>query len=137
MKETIIKETIEENKCSVKFLEIKNGEPKLIGKSNGNYQYHLLIIKELKRAIKEEEMNTYHMVLLRQILESLSSFLGAGHFSYAIEYLVENSNEKADMINALSHEKIYMQKLAKLNPAEQKLLVDVVDKLESVFHFRI
>ncbi|MBR5651692.1 MAG: AAA family ATPase [Bacteroidales bacterium] len=137
VKETILKETIDENKCSVKFLEIKNGEPKMIGKSKGNYQYHLLIMKELKRAINEEEVNTYHMVLLRQILESLSSFLGAGHFSYAIDYLVENANEKADIINALSHEKIFMQKLAKLNLAEQKLLVDVVDRLETVFHFRI
>lgn len=137
VKETILKETIEENKCSVKFLEIKKGEPRLIGKNKGNYQYHLLIMKELKRAINEEELNTYHMVLLRQILESLSSFLGAGHFSYAIEYLAEKANEKADMINALSHEKIYMQKLAKLNPVEQKLLVDIVGKLETVFHFNI
>lgn len=137
VKEIIIKETIEENRCAVKFLEIKDGEPKLIGKSSGNYQYHLLILKELKRAIESGQINTYHVVLLRQVLECLSSFLGAGHFSYAIEFLGDSSNEKADILNALSHEKVYAQKLAKINPGDQKLLTDIVNKLEIVFHFRI
>ena len=91
----------------------------------------------MRKAIDNEEANTYHMVLLRQVLECLSSFLGEGHFSYAIDCISKNANDKADMINALSHEKIYMQKLAKLNPNESKLLSDIVNGLKTEFHFNI
>ena len=137
IKEIYHKETIEENKCAIKFLEIKSKRPELVGKNSGHYQYHLLILKELKKAIDTREVNTYHMVLLRQVLECVSSFWGAGHFSYAIEIICDDANRKADMINALSHEKIYKQKLAKLNPVDHALLVDIVDGLSNKLFFRI
>ena len=137
IKEIYRKETIEENKCAIKFLEIKNGQPELVGRSSGHYQYHLLILKELKKAIEAGEVNTYHMVLLRQFLECVSSFWGAGHFSYAIGLICDDANQKADMINALSHEKIHKQKLAKLNPVDSALLVDIVDGLRTKLFFRV
>ena len=137
VKEIYREETIEENKCAIKFLEIRKGEPELVSKNSGHYQYHLLILKELSDAIDKNETNTYHMVLLRQVLESVSSFLGKGHFSYAIDRIVEDANHKADIINALSHEKIYRQKLAKLNPVEHKLLVEIVKGLKNKLFFSI
>lgn len=137
IKEIYHKETIEENKCAIKFLEIKSKRPELVGKNSGHYQYHLLILKELKKAIDTREVNTYHMVLLRQVLECVSSFWGAGHFSYAIEIICDDANRKADMINALSHEKIYKQKLAKLNPVDHALFAEIVDGLSNKLFFRI
>ena len=137
IKEIYRKETIEENKCAVKFLEIKDEKPVLVGKNSGHYQYHLLILKELKTAIDTGEVNTYHMVLLRQVLECISSFWGAGHFSYAIEKISDDANRKADMINALSHEKIHKQKLAKLNPVDNALLVEIVEGLRNKLFFKI
>lgn len=131
----------EENKYLVRFLENHDGKYRLTGHKKAIHLYHLLLLQILNNA-KPEELNTYHFVLLRQVLESVTSFLGEGRFGYTLDILFpeeskENINMKADIINALSHDKIYTQKIALLSEDNRVLLNTVIERLISTFHFSI
>jgi hypothetical protein len=140
---TIIERTKqEENKYLVRFLENSNGEYRLIGRKKAIHLYHLLLLQILKNAITTDELNTYHFVLLRQVLECVTSFLGEGRFGYTLDILFPEESEehismKADIINALSHDKIYTQKIALLSEDNRVLLHTVIERLISTFHFSI
>lgn len=136
-RKTIIKEIIED-KYLVKFLETENTEFKLVGKKKGTVLFHLLLLQVLREAKDNKQLFTYHFVLLRQILESIASFLGEGRFGYVLEKLeFTDPNVKSDIINALSHEKIYTQKLAPMNEDNKDLFIKVFDKLTTSFPFSI
>ncbi len=134
----VIKEAIEEPRYLIRLLEIKDGRYKLVGKNKGLHQYHLLLLRILDEAILNNNINTYHLALLRQVLESIASFLGEGRFGYVLEELdFEDANTRTDIINALSHEKIYTNKLEILNPDDKRLLIETLNKLMTKFPFSI
>lgn len=138
----IEKEEKEENKYLVRFLEVNDDGYKLVGQKKAIHLYHLLLLKILKNASIENELNTYHFVLLRQVLECVTSFVGEGRFGYILDILFKEENEKdinmkADVINALSHNKIYTQKIALLNEDNKKLLSTVIERLINTFHFSL
>jgi hypothetical protein len=132
-----VKEIIED-KYLVRFLEIENNKYKLVGKKKGIVLYHLLLLQIVNDAVVRKELFTYHFVLLRQILESIASFLGEGRFSYVLDKLqFEDANVKSDIINSLSHEKIYTQKLAPMNEDNKDLFIKVFEKLTTSFPFSL
>lgn len=127
-----------ENKFLVRFLEKENNDYKLIGLKRGNALYHLLILKVLKRAVEKNELYTYHFVLLRQVMESISSFLGKGRFSYILDVLeIDDPNYKSDIINSLSHENIYIEKSSNMNPENKDLFIKIHKDLMDYFKFSI
>jgi len=135
---TITKEPVEEPRYLIRFLEINNDKTALVGYKKGIHQYHLLLLKMLNEAIKTDSISTYHIALLRQVLESIASFLGEGRFGYVIDKLeYPDANRRTDIINALSHEKIFTRKLEILNPNDKDLLVETVEKLMIKFPFSI
>lgn len=132
-----VKEIIED-KYLVRFLEVENNKYKLIGKKKGIVLYHLLLLQVVNDAVVRKELFTYHFVLLRQILESIASFLGEGRFSYVLDKLnFKDPNIKSDIINSLSHEKIYTQKIAPMNDDNKKLFNEVFEELIKTFPFSI
>ena len=138
----IVKEKLEVNKYLIRFLEFKDGKYNLVGDKRGIHLYHLLLLKMLQDARKKDELSTYHFVLLRQILECISSFLGSGRFSSVLDIIYpEETDEiisfKTDVINAISHNKIYTQKIALLNEDNKELLSETIQRLIDYFHFSI
>ena len=138
----IVKEKQDANKYLIRFLEIKDGKYNLVGDKRGIHLYHLLLLKMLQDARKKDELSTYHFVLLRQILECISSFLGSGRFSSVLDIIYpEETDEiisfKTDVINAISHNKIYTQKIALLNEDNKELLSETIQRLIDYFHFSI
>lgn len=138
----IVKEKQEVNKYLIRFLEIKDGEYKLVGDKRGIHLYHLLLLKMLQEAKDKSELSTYHFVLLRQILECISSFLGSARFSSVLDIIYPEETDdiisfKTDVINAISHNKIYTQKIALLNEDNQELLSKTLQRLIDYFHFSI
>ena len=98
----------------------------------------MLLLKILNEAKDSQDINTYHFAILRQVLESIASFLGEGRFGYVLEKLnFKDQNTRADIINALSHEKIYKQKLDIVNPNDKSLFIETVDELMKTFPFSI
>ena len=127
----IVQERKEENKYLIRFLEVHDGVYRVVGYNKGIHLYHLM-----------KQLNTYHFVILRQILECVASFVGEGRFSYVLDILFPEDTDaqrsmKANVINALSHDKIYTQKIALLNDDNRLLLETVLDRLISVFHFSL
>jgi hypothetical protein len=74
---------------------------------------------------------------LRQILESVSSFLGTGRFSYVLDKINISKNRMPDIINTLSHQKIYSPKLTKMSDQEEVMFLEVFEKLKTSYHFDI
>ena len=140
--EVIIREKQEVNKYLIRFLEFKDGKYKLIGDKKAIHLYHLLLLRLLQDAKDNDELNTYHFVLLRQALECIASFLGSGRFSYVLDKIYPEKSDviinfKADVINAISHNKIYTQKIALLNEDNKELLSNTLQRLIDYFHFDI
>jgi len=134
---TIVKEEFI-NKYLIRFLEKDNDDFKLVGRKKGTVLYHLLLLQVINEAKNKDELYTYHFVLLRQVLESIASFLGEGRFSYVLEILnFTEQNIKSDIINSLSHEKIYTKKLSLMGEDSKKIFLSVFDKLIETFHFSI
>ncbi len=141
-KTVIVMKKEETPKYLIRFLESVDGEIKLVGHKRGTHLYHLLLLNLLKDASDNKNLNTYHFVILRQVLESIASFLGEGRFSYVLDILYpdaakEEVSLKADIINALSHDKVYTQKIEILNEYQKGFMIDVFDRLNRTFHFSL
>ncbi len=139
----IIEKEVEENKYLIHFLEKNEYGFELKGRKKGTVLYHLLLLQMLQEAKDNDKLYTYHFVLLRQVLESISSFLGEGRFGYVLSKLnlknkdIGDINMIPDKINHLSHEKVYTQKLSVMGDDNKKLFVAVFDELIDTFHFSI
>lgn len=79
--------------------------------------YHLRMLQVLDKAIKDDEDDTkdeglevYHMAVLRQVLENISSFLGVGRIEFVLEEIGYSEDEAKRITledNALSHRNVY------------------------------
>lgn len=136
-KEVVNKKEVEENKFKICFLELEKEEPKLVGRKKGTQLYHLVLVQMLEDAKISGELYVYHFVLLRQILESVSSFLGKGRFSYVLDKIKIQEKKMPDIINTLSHQKIYTPKLTAMSDNEKELFTEVFEKLKVGFPFEI
>ena len=65
-------------KTKARILCIKHGEFSLETLRKDVFLYHLRILQLLEQAQKDKNVRAYHFALLRQMLESVSSFLGVG-----------------------------------------------------------
>lgn len=94
------------------------------------------MLQVLDKAIQDDEdaesengLEVYHMAILRQILENISSFLGVGRIGFVLEQ-IGYSKEEADRIaledNALTHRNIYF-------PQSDVMVPDNKDMLKKVF----
>jgi len=141
---------------SIMFDKLKKGEKSgrykeltkafILGKEGDNivlnsirndvFLFHLHLIQTLDTAIKTE-LFAYHFVLLRQLLENISSFLGTGRMGYTLEQIgIEKVEEVANIINSLSHKDIYRLQFNKMAAEEETVFKDVFDKILTKYNFK-
>ena len=90
------------------ILSLKSGELELESCRNDVFLYHLRVLQVLSAAHEAKDVRAYHFALLRQVLENVASFLGVGQFSYVLNQIgIIEPNRVADIVNALSHKKVY------------------------------
>jgi len=78
------------------------------------------------------------MVLLRQVLENINSFIGSRKMGRILNDIgVEDVDRVADEINALSHKQAYQYQFKEMSEVEENLFNDVFDKLIATFNFEI
>lgn len=133
---TIIHEkSTEENLYCVKILE-KNGEEDFVlnSRNSGEWLYHLLLLKILDKAKNEDNLYLYHYGLLRQVLETIASFIGEGRIGKVLNLLGE-PDETANKINAFSHKKVYDSVNAKLTADNKETFERVLDKIITKYDF--
>jgi len=106
--------------------------------------YHLRMLQILDKAIREDNdtgsgIEVYHMAILRQILENISSFIGVGNISFILEEIGYSKDEAANVTledHALTHRNVYYPQSDIMVPAHKKLLKDVFEKIVNKYHFK-
>ena len=140
---------------SILFDKLKKGEKSdrykkltktfALAKNDGNlvlnnfdneiFLFHLHLIQVLDGAVKTE-LFVYHFVLLRQLLENISSFLGVGRIKYTLEQIgVERVDEVMESINSLSHRNVFRVQFNKMPEADETVFKDVFEKIQGKYRF--
>jgi len=141
---------------SILFDKLKKGEksgrynkltkPLILTSQDGNlvlnilnnevFLFHLHLMQTIDTAIKTE-LFAYHFVLLRQLLENVSSFLGVGRVGYTLEQIgIEKVEEVGNIINSLSHKNAYRMQFNKMAEADENVFKDIFEKLIAKYNFK-
>lgn len=122
---------------AVFLLERNSTEELKLNNQNGAFLFHLHLLKTLDDASKTD-LFSYHFVLLRQLLENISSFLGKGGIGYALSQieLEENPNTIVERIHSLSHKDSYKTQSNKMSDSEEKLFRDILREIVSKYKFK-
>lgn len=122
-------------RCILRFregnLELKNHDKDV-------FFYHLHLMQILNDAISTNSILGYHFLMLRQILEIISSFLGAGGIQKALYDIgfEEDLNMVSNQINTLTHKDGRLETVD-LKPNDSGLLVDVFNRIQKKYNFII
>lgn len=118
------------------ILSGKSGDLSLENCRDDVFLYHLRLLQVLHKAHKANDIRSYHFALLRQILENVASFLGVGQFSYVLQQIgINDPNEVANIINTLSHKKVYYYESDLVVPENRSTFVDILTKLQNKYNF--
>ena len=118
------------------ILSLKHGAVSLENVRSDVLLYHLRVLQVLEQARKENDVRAYHFALLRQLLESVSSFLGVGRISYALERIgFDDAEEVARIVNVLAHKKVYYFDADLLVPDNLELFETIYGKLNAHYAF--
>jgi hypothetical protein len=118
------------------ILSGKSGDLSLDKDKDDVHLYHLRLLQVLDQARKADDLRSYHFALLRQVLENVASFLGKGQFGYVLSQIgIDNPNDTADIINTLSHKKVYYYESDRLVPDRRLMFESVLNKLQEKYSF--
>jgi hypothetical protein len=118
------------------ILSLKHGEISLETHRTDVFLYHLRVLQVLEKARQENDVRAYHFALLRQLLETVSSFLGVGRISFALERIgFDDPDEVARIVNALAHKNVYYFESDRLVPDSLELFEKIYEKLNDRYAF--
>lgn len=119
------------------FILTKSGnEFELKSRNKDVFLFHLHLLQVLDEAIKNK-LYRFHFVLLRQLLENISSFIGSGRVGYILEKIgVENPDNAVEMINSLSHQNTYRIQLNEMTPEQETFFKDVFTTIQDKYNFK-
>lgn len=124
------------DKTQAKILSSKRGAVSLESIRSDVLLYHLRVLQLLEQARQEKNVRAYHLVLLRQVLESVSSFLGDGRISYALKHIgFEDADEIVRIVNTLAHKNVYYYESDRLVPDTLALFDEIYEKLNTQYAF--
>jgi hypothetical protein len=126
------------NNTKRNILNIHNNELELKNHDKDVFLYHLYLMQILDECTTEKKVVGYHFIILRQVLEIISSFLGTGGIKKALEEIGYNDNVEmiSNQVNALSHKDGRMQPV-ELNPRDEDLLVEIYNNINTKYNFII
>ncbi len=134
-------------KTKLHILSLKSGELTLESERQDVFLYHLHLLQLLENAQKlelgktsdekpESQLRAYHFALLRQVLENISSFLGVGRTSYVLEKIgIEDAERVTNIVNFLSHEKVYHFSSDKMNDDNEALFREIFGRIKNTYNF--
>lgn len=124
------------NKIKKYFLVNNNNILELKNIENCILLNHLTLLDTLNKC-NENNLQKYHFVLLRQLIENISSFLGCGRSSYVLEKIGVESKTIMNIINTLSHKNIFYYESSFPSLEEKNIFFDVLKKINTTFKFKI
>lgn len=124
-----------ENLTALYVLENKEYSLILSTPNKGIFLFHLHLMQILHDAV-QTDLFAYHFVLLRQLLENISSFLGKSGMGYTLAQAgVVDVENTANTINSLSHKDAYRLQFNKMSQAEERVFKDVLKKVQTKYQF--
>lgn len=118
------------------ILTEENDEASLENCDKDVFLYHLRLLQVLEQARKADDLRSFHLALLRQVLENVASFLGVGQISYVLTQIgVDDADRVASIVNNLSHKNVYYYETDDLVPDNEAMLTDILEKLKSQYNF--
>ncbi len=127
-----------EKTVKICILSGKSGDLSLEKDKDDVHLYHLRLLQVLEQARQADDLRSYHFALLRQVLENVASFLGKGQFGYVLSQIgIDNPNDAADIINTLSHKKVYYYESDRLVPDRRQMFETVLTKLQEKYNFAL
>ena len=74
---------------------------------------------------------------MRQLLENISSFLGKSQIKFVLQEIkVDNPEQSINMLNSLSHKRVFVPQINEMNENEAKIFNEIFDKLLIKYNFR-
>jgi hypothetical protein len=120
------------------ILSLKSGVLQLESCKYDVFLYHLRLLQLLVVAQQENGVRAYHFALLRQVLENIASFLGVGQFGYVLSQIgISEPNRVADILNVLSHRKVYYYESDFVVEDNLKIFEEVLSGLLSKYNFKL
>lgn len=117
-------------------LSAKSGELDLEKCEKDVFLYHLRVLQVLSNAQKANDVRAYHFAMLRQVLENVASFLGVAQFGFVLNQIgIREPSRVADIVNALSHKKVYYYESDIVIPDNLKIFDDVMTGLLAKYNF--
>lgn len=118
------------------MLKRQGSELELKEFKNEVFLFHLHLFQVLDEA-RKTQLFTFHFVLLRQLLENIVSFLGKSQIKFVLEQIkIEKPEETINMLNSLSHKKVFVPQFNEMNEKETEVFNEVFDKLLDKYNFR-
>lgn len=125
------------NLTKLYILNNVGGAHSLDAPKNGVFLFHLHVLQMLTEA-NRSGLYVHHIVMLRQVLENIASFLGKGNIGYALTQIgVEDAENTANIINSLSHKDAYYFQSDLMAPAVQTVFREVFGKLMEKYKFAV
>lgn len=124
------------NNTKRSILSFQNDKLTLKNHDKDVFLYHLYLMQVLNECINEKKIMGYHFVLIRQLLEIISSFLGTGGIKKALESIgyKDDLEKVSNQVNALSH-KDARQQPAELNPEDVELFEEIYQNIQTKYEF--
>jgi hypothetical protein len=123
------------NNTKRSILSIHNNELLLKDHDKDVFLYHLYLLQVLNECIIENKVMGYHFIMLRQVLEIISSFLGVPGIRTALREIgVADVDMAHNQVNSLSHKDGRLQP-SELNPSDAGILKDIYNKIQEKYHF--
>ena len=117
------------------ILSNKGGALTLKSHDKDVFLFHLHLLQTLEEAIGNK-LYVYHFVLLRQVLENITSFLGTGRLNHVLKEIgVADIEDNASMINSLSHQNTYSLRFNEMQEAEETLFKEVFGRIMNKYNF--
>jgi len=118
------------------MLKRQNGELELKEFKNEVFLFHLHLFQVLDDA-RKAQLYTWHFVLLRQLLENITSFLGKSQIKFVLDEIkVDKPEETIYMLNSLSHKKVFVPQYKEMNESETIAFNEIFEKLLVKYNFR-
>ena len=117
------------------ILSVHNNNLTLKNHKKDVFLYHLYLIQLLTECIVDKKIMGYHFLMLRQLLEIISSFIGAPGIKAALTQIrIDDVDMVSNQVNSLSHKDARFQS-AELNPTDMDLLEKIYGKIQDTYKF--
>jgi wobble nucleotide-excising tRNase len=100
------------------------------------FSYHLQLLFEVKKAIKDEQIKKYHFSFVRNILEKTATYLGYSKWEMLLPKIEGSPDPFANRIlNLSSHSAHAAEEISEVQENDKEKLIELITLLENEYRF--